>query len=76
MKNVKKVMLKVTIDWLKEKCKSVEMMFTKNHKAIVSQFKEFKARTADKLEMLDSYKDKLRIIETMNSIKFSVKEAE
>ena len=45
MKNMKKVMLQVTVDWMKDKCKAIENMFTKNHKEIVQQFQDYKERT-------------------------------
>ena len=69
-------MIQVTVDWLKEKCKSIELMFTKNHRGLFTQFQEYKERTTDQLQALDTYQDKLKAAEIHNAAQFSVDEGQ
>ena len=67
-------MMQVTVDWLKEKCKSIEMMFTKNHRGLFTQFLEYKERTTGQLQTLDTFETKLKAAEINNAAQFSVDE--
>ena len=76
LKNIRKVMMQMTVDWLKEKCRSIQEMFTKNHRGLFSQFKEYKARTGEQLELLDIYYEKLKAAEMFNAAKLSIDEVD
>ena len=76
LKNIRKVMMQMTVDWLKEKCRSIQEMFTKNHRGHFSQFKDYKARTGEQLELLDIYYEKLKAAEMFNAAKLSIDEVD
>ena len=69
-------MMQMTVDWLKEKCRSIQEMFTKNHRGLFSQFKDYKARTGEQLELLDIYYEKLKAAEMFNAAKLSIDEVD
>ena len=76
LKNIRKVMMQMTVDWLKEKCRSIQEMFTKNHRGLFSQFKDYKTRTGEQLELLDIYYEKLKAAEMFNAAKLSIDEVD
>ena len=76
LKNIRKVMMQVTVDWVKEKCRSIQDMFTKNHRGLFQQFKDHKARTGEQLELLDIYYEKLKAAEMFNAAKLSIDEVD
>ena len=70
------VLTEVTVEWLRDKCKLIQKMFTKNHRQIISQFKNFKERTNNRLEKFDLNLTKLKLAEIANSTQFSINEIE
>ena len=51
-------MLSITAEWLREKCKKVSAMYTRNHHKIINQFIDFKNRTLEDIKTMEEYAEK------------------